>query len=476
MMANINIDELRDRIAGCWMGKSIGGTLGVPYEGKRETFDVRFYSSPSGEPLPNDDLDLQLVWLKAAADRGPGGINSHLLAQYWLNLIPPPWNEYGIGKANLRVGLLPPLSGEYGNVWKHSNGAWIRSEIWACLNPGCPDLAIRYAYEDAIVDHGGGEGTYAELFTSSIQSAAFVCHDRDELIEIGLARIPQDCRVARSVRLAIKCWKEGKTWKEAREAVVADSADLGWFMAPANVAFFIIGWLYGDGDFGKSVCTAVNCGDDTDCTAATLGATLGILLGRSKLPAEWCDPIGDRIITLAVDRGSRGDFPQTISQLTEEVIELVTEFLRYGKAGLRTSAAPTSLADYSISRDSLVAPELWAKPAHGVEFDLVHAVCTVDYMKDPAIKAFEPFPLRLTFSNRMPDHRHIQLRFSLPDGWTASPSSQVDILLMQNRSKSIQVEITPSDNLGAVNTGAIEVQALGRPASSWLPLVFLSGL
>ncbi|HCE01512.1 MAG TPA: ADP-ribosylglycohydrolase family protein, partial [Armatimonadetes bacterium] len=53
------------------------------------------------------------------------------------------WNEYGIGKANLRAGLPAPLSGSVDNRWKHSNGAWIRSEIWACVAPACPDLAAR---------------------------------------------------------------------------------------------------------------------------------------------------------------------------------------------------------------------------------------------------------------------------------------------------------------------------------------------
>jgi ADP-ribosylation/crystallin J1 len=39
----------------------------------------------------------------------------------------------------------------------------------------------------------------------------------------------------------------------------------------------VLGLLAGEGDFGKSLCIAVNCGNDTDCTGATLGAPLGIL-------------------------------------------------------------------------------------------------------------------------------------------------------------------------------------------------------
>ncbi len=205
----INKNELRNKIYGCWLGKSIGGTLGAPFECNTNIQNVTGYTHDFKEPLPNDDLDLQIVWLKAIQERGPKGVNNKVLGEYWLNYIPPHWNEYGISKANQRAGLIPPLSGEYKNErWKHSNGAWIRSEIWACLAPGRPDIAIRYAYEDASVDHGGGEGLYAELFTAAVESAAFVVSDRDELIQIGLSKIPPDCRVARSVNIALDAYKK----------------------------------------------------------------------------------------------------------------------------------------------------------------------------------------------------------------------------------------------------------------------------
>ena len=287
MSISFSKEWLKDRIHACWIGKNIGGTLCTPYEGKTEILDINGFASKAGEPLPNDDLDLQLVWLKAVDEMGPEKVDSKLLGEYWLSWIPPHWNEYGIGKANLREGFLPPLSGELFNAhWKHSNGAWIRTEVWACLYPGNVEQAIKYAFEDACVDHGYGEGTYAAIFIAAMQSCAFVISDARKLLEIGLSKIPEDCRVARSVKIAMDAYDGGEDWKTARERLVEDSADLGWFQAPANIGFVIIGLLYGEGDFKKSLITAVNCGDDTDCTAATLGALLGIMKGIGGLPED----------------------------------------------------------------------------------------------------------------------------------------------------------------------------------------------
>ena len=164
-------EQMMDKIYGCWVGKNIGGTIGTPYEGKQELLDVKGFVTEPGKPLPNDDLDLQLVWLKALEDRGTRGVDARVLGEYWLSYITPYWNEYGIGKANMQLGFVPPVSGEYNNVWKHSNGAWIRTEIWACTHPGSVDAACRLAFEDASVDHGYGEGSYAAIFESRLSES-----------------------------------------------------------------------------------------------------------------------------------------------------------------------------------------------------------------------------------------------------------------------------------------------------------------
>lgn len=141
------------------------------------------------------------------------------------------------------------------------------------IAPGVPALAAHYAFQDAIVDHAGGEGVWGEMFFAAIESAAFVVSDRDRLIAIGLDMIPSECRVARAVRDLLRWHAEGVDWQTARARILSVHGSDNFTDAPQNIAFTILGWLYGE-DFGDALLKAVNCGYDTDCTGATLGAIL----------------------------------------------------------------------------------------------------------------------------------------------------------------------------------------------------------
>jgi hypothetical protein len=55
----------------------------------------------------------------------------------------------------------------------------------------------------------------------------------------------------------------------------------------------LIGLLYGDGDFRRSVSLTTMCGFDTDCNAGTVGCLLGLRNGLDAIPTEWRDPLND---------------------------------------------------------------------------------------------------------------------------------------------------------------------------------------
>lgn len=94
----MNIKEYKNKVRGCWLGKNIGGTLGAPFECIRGVFDLTDYTQVLKDgAVPNDDLDLQLVWLNAAEKYGKN-VDSKILAEYWLSYVVANWSEYGAGK------------------------------------------------------------------------------------------------------------------------------------------------------------------------------------------------------------------------------------------------------------------------------------------------------------------------------------------------------------------------------------------
>ena len=55
--------------------------------------------------------------------------------------------------------------------------------------------------------------------------------------------------------------------------------------------------LYGKRDLAQTVCTAVQCGFDTDCNGATAGSVAGMICGAGRIPPEWKEPIGGVLTT-----------------------------------------------------------------------------------------------------------------------------------------------------------------------------------
>ncbi|MBN1446162.1 MAG: ADP-ribosylglycohydrolase family protein [Candidatus Omnitrophica bacterium] len=307
--------EYYDRVYGCWFGKNIGGSIGIPVEGTKE-----FLSVPAAEPseiLPNDDIDLQLVWLDILKKKGVK-INSSDLAEGWLNNITYPCDEYGFAKVNLKLGLKPPVTGYYNNWFHNGMGAPIRSEIWACIAPGRPEVAAWYAWQDASVDHWE-EGVYGEIFLAALESAAFYSRDLKTVIGTALSFIPGNSAIARVAKRVSSLHGEGMPLKECRDSLLIEFGHHNFTDCVQNIGFIIAGLLYGEGDFLRTIVSAVNCGYDTDCTGATAGAIAGIMTGREKLLASGYASNG-KVVT---GKGIRDiEAPETLSELTKDIMEL----------------------------------------------------------------------------------------------------------------------------------------------------------
>ena len=492
----LNFQQYQDKVKACWIGKNIGGTMGTPYEGKREVLDIKGFATAPNVVLPNDDLDLQLVWLYALERLGPQAINASTLGEFWLSYIPPHWNEYGTGKANMRRGIVPPMSGDYENDWQHSNGAWIRTEIWACTAPGLPEVACKNAMEDAKVDHGAGEGTFAAAFVAAMQASAFVVSDLRDCIDIALEAIPATSRTAQSIRLVLEYYQSGKTWLEARNAVLEQNKDIGdgWFEAPSNVAYTVLGLVYGEGDFKKSMITAINCGDDTDCTGATVGSTLGILYGTDGIPTDWMTHIGDEIVTISIARG--GDarpLPNTCTELTERVVDVTpTVLYAYNQTLSKSKRAvsgvffddsteiPENITDLlKRSMITKVQPKVQALKPYSAHFEQAFLQADVTLSHAPEITPMGEIGVHIDFTNNRvyENQQHtLALRWILPEGFTAEGRKNLLLQRYDPHAKgnvSADFVIRAGEQVSAENRIILEVTVHGRHTAMYISFPLL---
>jgi ADP-ribosylglycohydrolase len=325
------------RIRGCWLGKSIGGTLGLPAEGKMERMNFSFYDPVPTIAPPNDDLELQLVWLDLVENAG-STLTQADFARAWLDHIHYMWDEYGRTRWNLRRGVAVESVGTFENPFPAGMGSPIRSEIWACLFPGDPDSAAYYAALDASLDHGT-EGIAGEVFFAVMQSQVAVGGDLEEAMTLAMRYIPGDCETARVIEFIRQNHRTGVAEWDCWKELLARHGNENFTHAPLNVALTIWALLYSAEDFEKGILLAANGGYDTDCTAATVGATLGFLLGAEEIPTRWSAPIGEGVF---VGPGIRGIAePKTLTELIERTGALVGKLERKTwDAGFWEKSAP----------------------------------------------------------------------------------------------------------------------------------------
>jgi hypothetical protein len=474
MTTSLSSEIFRDKVYGCWMGKNSGGTLGTPLEvafGQPEPFDIWWYPRLQEGGIPNDDLELQLIWLLALEEVGPTLIASDLV-QYWIDYVGYNWDEYGFHRTNLKFGLCPPVSGISNNYFNDCMGCPIRSEIWACVAPGYPRIAVQYAFEDAIIDHAGGESIFGEFFNTAIQSAAFVVSDTRTLLDIGLSYVPENSKTYAAVKAAIKAFDDGLDWKQARQRVLEATPHYNSQYSPVNMGFQVIGWLYGS-DFGDAICKAVNCGYDTDCTGATLGSYIGIVAGNSGLPDKWMKPLGTAIATNAswgglrhIDKGVR-PIPKDTVELTERTLAVAKRVLAHHRVSL--DAIPNDIA--SLKADDSVR-KLWTKNPWRIDYPSNVIPVGVEYPKSASIAPGQAKRLVTHLEN--PHPATVELRVELQGNSALGVADPSRLVVMSPHSKvSLAWDIVASMDLVTSNRLNLVMSADKRPALPTLPIVLI---
>ena len=308
--STVRIDEatMMDKIRGGWFAQTIGCTYGGPTEFKfkggllqdeqpLEWYDNYIYDTFIEDPGLYDDVYMDLTFLEVMAEQGLDAPVSEF-ADRFANAPYKLWHANQAARYNILNGRGAPESG----YWQYNPHAddidfQIEADFIGMLTPGRPNDAA------GICDGIGhimnyGDGWYGGVYISALYALAYVCDDIPTLVGEALKTIPEGTKFRSAVEDVIRFHsKYPNDWKRCWfEIDKKHSFDVGcpegvWngfnIDARINAAYVVIGLLYGEGDFEKTMEISTRCGQDSDCNPASAAGILGVIYGYNAIPDKY---------------------------------------------------------------------------------------------------------------------------------------------------------------------------------------------
>jgi len=325
--------ELADRIFGAWLGRCAGCLLGKPVEGWSRGKIKSHLESSNSYPLSgylqedirgmvrDDDIDYTILGLHVLESHGVN-FTTEDVAGEWLSHLPYGlvYTAEKVAYRNLVNGLHPTETATYLNPYREWIGAQIRADAWGYVTPGWPELGAEFAYRDARLSHVKN-GIYGEMFIAAALSQALVVDDIDVIIKMALSVVPSRSRIAEVVRDVVAWRTRHEKWEDSWEEVMRKYGAYHPVHTLNNLAFVLIGLLYGGKELGDTITKSVMCGFDTDCNGATSGSIIGAIIGARELPTKWIGPLGDRVESAVLGFAENG-----ITDLARRTTRLAMSF------------------------------------------------------------------------------------------------------------------------------------------------------
>ena len=331
---------LPDKIKGAWYGRICGCLAGKTVEGIRTEELIPFLKASGNYPmhryilstdLPEDvetryKYNFKCVCYADRVNTAPVDDDTNYTCLYqelikacgrnftpeqvcniWLSRQPKSayCTAERVAICNMIKQLRPPYTATFENPYREWIGAQIRADYFGYINPGDPETAADMAWRDACISHVKN-GIYGEMFVAAMLAEAAVEDDIEKIIEAGLNEIPAKCRLQAEVRGILDMYHAGKSQQEVFDHIHTlydEHTGYGWCHTNSNAMIVCAALLYGKGDYGTSICMAIQTGFDTDCNGATVGSILGMRSGASIVGPEWTDPIHGFLRTTIIGVG-----------------------------------------------------------------------------------------------------------------------------------------------------------------------------
>ena len=304
----ITKQQLLNKIKGGWAGQTIGCTYGGPTEFKFcgtmiQDYVPIFWNDGvikwyyENAPGLYDDVYMDLTFVDVFERLGlDAPVDSFAMA--FAHAGYSLWHANQSARYNILNGIMPPASGDWLNN-PHADDIDFQIEADHCglMSPGMPNAASEVADKIGHIMNYG-DGWYGGVYVSNMYALSFVSDDINFIVEEALKSIPEQSRFYQCMNDVIRWhkaypddWK--RTWFECERKWSEDVGCPDGVLVPFNIdavinsAYILIGLLYGEGDFAKTLDIATRCGQDSDCNPASAGGILGTILGYDKIPAYW---------------------------------------------------------------------------------------------------------------------------------------------------------------------------------------------
>ena len=309
---------LLDKIKGGWAGQVIGCTYGGPTEIKwngqiipdeqpiewSDTCATHYFDHFPGL---YDDVYMDLTFVKVFEEQGFDA-PIETFAQAFAHADYPLWHANQSARYNILQGVPATESGHWKNN-PHCDDLdfQIEADYAGLMSPGMPNTAIHYS--DAI-GHlmCYGDGWYGGVYVAAMYALAFVSDDINYVVTEGLKAIPEQSEFRKCMQFVIDTYRANSTdWKKTWQLIEDQWAGAehcpDGVHTPFNIdtkincAYILMGLLYGQGDYTKTIEIATRCGQDSDCNPASAAGILGTMIGYEQIPDAWkacLPPIADR--------------------------------------------------------------------------------------------------------------------------------------------------------------------------------------
>ncbi|MBE6632733.1 MAG: hypothetical protein E7620_00155 [Ruminococcaceae bacterium] len=331
----ISEDELYDKLVGGWIGQMLGVGWAASTEFKWCGSIIPEDSFPKWEPsmindaFRQDDLYVEVPFLDAMKNHGALCDSKHM-ADAFRDSKFPLWHANVQARENLLEGIEYPNSGSYLYNYHCDDLDWqIECDFLGQMYPGLVNASAMRSFDVGHITNYG-DGVYGGVFITAMHAAAYTAESIQEIINAGIAVIPENTEFRMLIDQVMENYRNGCTWKqnwnkiEARWGrddrccdLVSSKANID---AKLNSAYVLIGLLYGEGDLEQTVIISGRCGQDSDCNPSSAASILGNFYGASKIPEDYTDDLRTEGITFHSTTYTFSDVVDVSFQLMKEIL------------------------------------------------------------------------------------------------------------------------------------------------------------